>query len=123
MARSGREMSPRRHWGIHFLPICGDLILASPRTLCLTSVGDGSRHVIRYDMTTRQSRQRERSVQHNMLTTEEVWAEVKAVAEELYQDYVELNELDLFTLIPDVPAPVDMKRNWDVPVGLEIRGS
>ena len=62
-------------------------------------------------------------MQHNMLTTEEVWAEVKAVAEELYQDYVELNELDLFTLIPDVPAPVDMKRNWDVPVGLEIRGS
>ena len=28
-------------------------------------------------------------MQHDTLTTEEVWAEVKAVAYELYEDYVE----------------------------------
>lgn len=62
-------------------------------------------------------------MQPDTLTTEEVWAEVKAAADELYEDYVELNELDLLSLIPDAPEPVDMKRNWDVPAGLEIRGS
>ena len=62
-------------------------------------------------------------MQHDTLTTEEVWAEVKAAADELYEDYVELNELDLLSLIPDAPEQVDMKRNWDVPAGLEIRGS
>lgn len=61
-------------------------------------------------------------MQRDKLTTEEVWAEVKAVAEELYEDYVEFNELDLFTLIPDSAEPRDMKRNWDVPTGVEIRG-
>lgn len=57
---------------------------------------------------------------HKRLTTKEVWAEVSAAADELYQDYLELNELDMFTLLPDAPEPVDMKRNWDVPTGLEI---
>ena len=57
---------------------------------------------------------------HKRLTTKEVWAEVSTAAEELYLDYLELNELDMFTLLPDAPEPVDMKRNWDVPTGLEI---
>ena len=57
---------------------------------------------------------------HKKLTAEEVWAEVSTAAEELYLDYLELDELDMFTLLPDAPEPVDNKRNWDVPTGLEI---
>ena len=62
-------------------------------------------------------------MQHDKLTTEEVWAEVKSAAEELYENYLEHNELDLINLMPEAPEPVDMKRNWDVPAGLEIRSS
>ena len=58
-------------------------------------------------------------MQHEKLTTEEVWAEVSAAADELYQNHLEFNELDMFTLLPDSPEPVDRKRNWDVPAGLD----
>ena len=57
---------------------------------------------------------------HKKLTTEEVWAEVSAAADELFLDYLEFDELDMFTLLSEAPEPVDMKRNWDVQTGLEI---
>ena len=57
------------------------------------------------------------------LSDQEVWAEVGDVAEELYDVYLELNELDMPTTIQSAsPRLLDVDRNWDVPIGIDVSG-
>ena len=60
---------------------------------------------------------------NDTLTDEGVWKEVAKVAEELYSQYLDLNELGLITAIPPEPEPLDFNRNWDVPIGINVTGA
>ena len=55
------------------------------------------------------------------LSDEQVWDEVALTAEKLYQEYVDINQLRLLTLMRRAQQPLDMPRNWDVPTGIAIR--
>lgn len=57
-----------------------------------------------------------------LLSEEEVWEEIAKVAEDLYGDYLDLNELNLSTTIPDLSEQPDVERNWDVPIGINVTG-
>ncbi len=56
------------------------------------------------------------------LTEEKVWEEVAKVSEELYSQYLELNELGLNTAIFPESEQLDFDRNWDVPIGINVTG-
>ena len=56
------------------------------------------------------------------LTEEEVWEEVAKVSEELYGQYLDLNELGLTSATPPQPEQLDFDRNWDVPIGINVTG-
>ena len=57
------------------------------------------------------------------LSDEDVWEEVAKAADELYHDYVELNDLLSRSNEPaHRPAQLcDMERNWDVPTGFSMK--
>ena len=58
---------------------------------------------------------------NGLLSEEEVWAEVTTVADELYDVYLELNELDTAIVIQNAsPHLLDVDRNWDVPIGIDV---
>lgn len=56
------------------------------------------------------------------LTEAKVWEEVAKVSEELYSQYLELNELGLNTAIVPESEQLDFDRNWDVPIGINVTG-
>lgn len=55
------------------------------------------------------------------LTDDGVWAEVDKVINELYLQYIELNELDLLSVPYELPNTQERDRNWDVPMAAEFR--
>lgn len=61
--------------------------------------------------------------QHDkLLSEEEVWEEIAKVAEDLYGQYLDLNELDFSTAIPHLSEQPDVDRNWDVLIGINVTG-
>ncbi len=38
----------------------------------------------------------------------------------MYAQYLELNELDMLSLAKQAPEVLDMERNWNVPMSIEI---
>lgn len=54
------------------------------------------------------------------MSDKDVWKEIADAAEELYQEYLDMQELNAQEPPPASPAPLDMERNWNVPVGVEV---
>lgn len=57
-----------------------------------------------------------------LMSDDEVWEEIARVAEDLYGQYLDLNELDLLDAIPHLSEQPDVDRNWDVPIGISVTG-
>ncbi|MDE0113813.1 MAG: hypothetical protein OXN84_16185 [Albidovulum sp.] len=54
------------------------------------------------------------------MSDKDVWKEIADAAEELYQEYLDMQELNAQEPPPAPSAPLDMERNWNVPVGVEV---
>lgn len=54
------------------------------------------------------------------ISDQEVWSEVAKAAQDLYQDYLDLQEIKDLENLPEEQLPLDIERNWNVPTTLEI---
>ena len=54
------------------------------------------------------------------ISDQEVWKEVAKAAQDLYQDYLDIQEIKDLENLPEEQLPLDMERNWNVPTTLEI---
>ena len=57
-----------------------------------------------------------------LLSDEEIWEEIARVSEELYGQYLEVNELNLSSAVPDVFEQPEVDRDWDMPIGIKVTG-
>lgn len=59
-------------------------------------------------------------MEHETMTDDQVWKEVDKAVEELYEQYLSLNELDILSLTRNIPEQTEKERNWNVPTGIEV---
>ena len=61
-------------------------------------------------------------MQSKGLSDAQVWNEIQDIDIELYEYYLELNELNIYVFAHQFPETEEMERNWNVPTRIEVGG-